>query len=254
MAHQDGLCCGLYRGTFYMRDLSDPNAPLLSVGNAEATITQSMSETTVPNFESLGGNACSVSYPESVGIDMTLHCTSPDNLARAFLGEAVMKDGGAVNEEEHVVNSIDELVPLDHIPDKASIVVEDESANAYTVNVDYAVTNAGIKIVEGSSILLGSTIRVSYTYGKNWVVEAQTVGQKTFEVVLDGANYGEDGTRAVVLKAWRVRLSPTDSFALISGSEFASIALSGEILRDDSRVSGSKFFNVEFATESESVY
>lgn len=254
MAHQDGLCCGLYRGTFYMRDLSDPNAPLLSVGNAEATITQSMSETTVPNFESLGGNACSVSYPESVGIDMTLHCTSPDNLARAFLGEAIMKDGGTVNEEEHVVNSIDELVPLDHIPDKASIVVEDELANAYTVNVDYAVTNAGIKIVEGSSIPLGSTIRVSYTYGKNWVVEAQTVGQKTFEVVLDGANYGEDGTRAVVLKAWRVRLSPTDSFALISGSEFASIALSGEILRDDSRVSGSKFFNVEFATESESVY
>ena len=72
--------------------------------------------------------------------------------------------------------------------------------------------------------------------------------------MLDGANYGEDGTRAVVLKAWRVRLSPTDSFALISGSEFASIALSGEILRDDSRVSGSKFFNVEFATESESAY
>ena len=237
-----------------MRDLSDPNAPLLSVGNAEATITQSMSETTVPNFQSLGGNACSVSYPESVGIDMTLHCTSPDNLARAFLGEAVMKDGGSVIEEEHVVNSIDELVPLNHIPDKASIVVEDESANAYTINADYAVTNAGIKVVEGSSIPLGSTIRVSYTYGKNWIVEAQTVGQKTFEVVLDGANYGEDGTRAVVLKAWRVRLSPTDSFALISGSEFASIALSGEILRDDSRVSGSKFFNVEFATESESVY
>ena len=163
MAHQDGLCCGLYRGTFYMRDLSDPNAPLLSVGNAEATITQSMTETTVPNFESLGGNSCSVSYPESVGIDMTLHCTSPDNLARAFLGEALMKDGGTVNEEEHVVNSIGELVPLNHIPDKASIVVEDEVANAYTINEDYAVTNAGIKIVEGSSIPLGSTILVSYT-------------------------------------------------------------------------------------------
>lgn len=254
MAHQEGLCCGLYRGTFYMRDLSDPNAPLLSVGNAEANITQSMSETTVPNFESLGGNACSVTYPDSVGIDMTLHCTSPDNLARAFLGEAIMKEGGSVIDEEHTVNSVDELVALEHVPDKTTIIVEDEFGATYTVNEDYSVTNAGIKILETTSIPMGSVIKVSYNYGKNWTVEAQTVAQKTFEVVLDGANYGEDGTRAVVLKAWRVRLSPTDNFALISGSDFASIALSGEILRDDSKVSGSKFFKVEFATAAESTY
>lgn len=254
MAHQGGLCCGLYRGTFYMRDLSNPNAPLLSVGNAEATITQSMAETTVPNFESLGGNACSVSYPESVGIDMTLHCTSPDNLARAFLGEAIQKEGGSVIGEEHTVNSDEELIALDHVPNKASIIVEDESAAAYTLNTDYVVTNAGIKIIEGTSIPMGSKILVTYSYGKNWIVEAQTTGQKTFEVVLDGANYGEDGTRAVVLRAWRVRLSPTDSFALISGSDFASIALSGEILRDDSKPSGSKFFNAEFGAETESAY
>ena len=80
MAHS-GLCCGLYRGSIYLRDLSNPNAALLPVGNAEATINQAMTEITTPNFQSLGGNACKVEYPESVTIDLVLHCTSPENLA-----------------------------------------------------------------------------------------------------------------------------------------------------------------------------
>lgn len=253
MAHS-GLCCGLYRGTFYLRDLSSPNAPLLSVGNAEATITQSMTEITTPNYQSLGGNACKVEYPESVGLDLVLHCTSPENLARAFLGETYQKDGGAIVDEEHTVNALYELIAFENVPDKTSIVVTDELSVAYVVNTDYTVSNAGILITENSSIPLGSKILVSYQYGKNWKIEAQTVSQKTFEVVLDGVNVGEDGNKAVVLKAWRVRFAPTDSFALISGSNFASINFGGEILRDESKVSGSKFFTIEFGEKAESTY
>lgn len=253
MAHS-GLCCGLYRGTFYLRDLSKPNQPLLSVGNAEATITQSMTEITTPNYQSLGGTACKVEYPESVGLDLILHCTSPENLARAFLGESFQKEGGSVIDEQHTVNALYELVPFSHVPDKSTIVVEDELGTPYALNTDYTVTNAGILIPETSTIPLGSEIRVSYNYGKNWKIEAQTVSQKTYEVVLDGVNVGEDGNKAVVLKAWRVRFAPTDSFSLISGSNFASINFGGEILRDESKVSGSKFFSVEFGENAESPY
>ena len=67
MAHEE-LCCGLYRGKFYLQDLSDPSAPLLPVGNAEATISQTLTEITQPNFQSLGGSACKVEFVESVSL------------------------------------------------------------------------------------------------------------------------------------------------------------------------------------------
>lgn len=250
---QKGLCCGLYRGSFYMRDLGNPNSALLPVGNAEAEITQSMTEITTPNFQSLGGNACKVEYPESVGLNMTLHCTKPDNLALAFLGEAIQKGGGSET-ETHTVREYDSLIAFEHVPLKDSIVVKDELGSLYEHLKDYVITNAGITIPESSSIVLGTDIVIEYDYGQNWTVEAQTVSQKTFEVVLDGVNVGEDGNRAVVLKAWRVKFAPTDNFALISGSDFASISLNGEILRDESKQAGSKFFKLEFGGGVESPY
>lgn len=253
MAHS-GLCCGLYRGTFYLRDLSNPNSSLMSVGNAEATITQTMTEITTPNFQSLGGNACKVEYPESVGLDMVLHCTSPENLANAFLGQASQKEGGSITGEAHQVNALGSLIAFVHVPNKQSIIVKNEIGTDYVLNTDYTVTSAGILIPESSSIPVGSQILVDYDYGKNWFIEAQTVAQKTFEVILDGVNVGEDGTKAVVLRAWRVKFAPTDSFALISGSEFASINFNGEILRDESKATGSKFFNVEFGADTEGAY
>ena len=253
MAHQE-LCCGLYRGTFYMRDLSNPNAPLLSVGNAEATINQTMTEISQQNFQSLGGTACKVEYPESVELSMVLHCTSPENLARAFLGNAFKKTAASFVDESHTVYAYEELIPFINVPDKSSIVVTDSLSSEYQVDVDYTITNAGIIITENSNIPLNSEILISYDFGNNWVIEAQTASQKTFEVVLDGVNVGGEGERAVVLKAWKVKFAPTDSFALISGDAFASINFNGEILRDESKTSGSKFFKVEFGAETESAY
>lgn len=250
---QDGLCCGLYRGSFYMRDLGNPDSALIPVGNAEAEITQTMTEITTPNFQSLGGNSCKVEYPESVGLNMTLYCTKPDNLALAFLGESVKKESGSAT-EEYTVKAYGSLIAFVNVPVKSSIVVTDGDSTTYVSGRDYIVTNAGITIPEGSTIPLETTIEVSYDHGSNWVVEAQTVAQKTFEVVLDGVNVGEDGNRAVVLKAWRVKFAPTDSFSLISGAEFANISLTGEILRDDSKQAGSKFFKIEFGGDVESPY
>ena len=252
MAHS-GLCCGLYRGSIYLRDLSNPNAALLPVGNAEATINQAMTEITTPNFQSLGGNACKVEYPESVTIDLVLHCTSPENLAMAFLGEASQLTAGTVTGEEHTVRSVDELIAFENAPDKTLPIVVSEGVTTFVENKDYVITNAGIKIIAGTTIPMNTAITVDYSYGANWIVEAQTVAQKTFEFVLDGANYGEDGQRAVVLKAWRVKMAPTDSFVVI-GSEMASINLSGEILRDESKATGSKFFKAEFGAQATGGY
>lgn len=252
-----GLCCGLYRGSFYLQDLSDPTAPLLPVGNAEATISQELTEIEQPSYQQLGGSNCKVSYVESVSLDLTLHCTSPENLAIAFMGQYGKRVGQAVTDELHAVKGIHELIPFNFVPNRASpITVESVGGSTvYVEGTDYVVTNAGIQIIEGSDIPVdGSNIQISYTYGDNFYVDAQTVGQKEFYVVLDGFNVGEAGNRQVVLKAWKVKFSPTDSFALISGTEFASLALSGEILRDEAKVSGSKFFVVEWGAEVSGAY
>lgn len=245
MAHS-GLCCGLYRGKFYIRNLNVLDAPLMPVGNAEAEIAQTLTDIVQPNYQSLGGNNCKVSYVESVSLNLTLHCTSPENLALAFLGEVSKLTAGSVVDELHDVNSIHELIPLKYVATKATIVVT-KAATTYVAGVDYVVNNAGIEIIEGSTILTdGTPIEISYSYGANYKVDAQTIGQQEYEVVLDGVNVGEDGEKSVVLKAWKVKFAPTDTFALISGTDFASTQLNGEILRDESKVTGSKFFTIEW--------
>ena len=255
MAQSKDLCCGLYRGSFYLKDLGDPNGALLPIGNAEANISQTMTTISTDNFKGLGGKDCSLTFTESVSIALTVRCTKPENLAKAFLGEAFEKDGGNIIDEEHVVNDVNELVPFKNIPSKTSIVVTDDSGmTTYDVNKDYKISNSGIIILEGTTISLGSTIKVSYEFGKNWVIEAQTTSQKEYQLVLDGVNVGGNGERQMRLTAHKVKLSPTDSFALISGTDFASLNLNGDILSDDSQVTGSKFFNVEFGTSLQSQY
>lgn len=252
MAHSE-ICCGLYRGRIFLQDRSDASAALLPVGNAELTVNQTLTEINQPNYQSLGGNNCQVSFVENTSFDLVLHCTSPENLALAFLGQAAQRTGATVTDEVHPVNAEGELIPFDFVPNKgATITVTGPSGSpTYVEGTDYVVTNAGIEILHGTSIPVdGSNIEVSYTYGNNWYVDAQTLGQKEYYLVLDGFNAGEgDGGRPFVLKAWKVKFSPAESFAIISGTEFASLSVSGEILRDDSKATGSKFFTIEWGSE-----
>lgn len=255
MAHS-GLCCGLYRGSIYIKDLSVQNAPLLPVGNAEATINQELAEIEQDNFQSLGGKACKVEYIDSVTLDLVLHCTSPENLALAFMGTRGQRTGSAVVDEAHPVNSIDELIPFLYVPraDQPVVVTNVGGGTTYVEGEDYIRTNSGIKIIEGSDIAVdGSNIVVDYTYGNNYYVDAQTVAGKEFLVVLDGVNVGGGSQTPVVLKAWKVKFGPTDSFSLLT-AEFASINLSGEILRDDTKNAGSKFFSIEWGQTANGVY
>lgn len=254
--HSD-ICCGLYRGKLFIKDLSNANNPLLPVGNAEISITQELTEIEQPSYETLGGTNCKVSYPSSVNLASILHCITPENLAMAFLGTAAQKTGNEIIDEEHPVNGIHELIAFESIPDKNyPIVVTDETGlTTYVQDEDYILTNGGIQIIDGTTIPVdGSTILVSYIHGANYVVDAQTVAQKEYLVVLDGVNVGESGQRPVVLKAWKVKFNPVENFAVISDEEFASLELNGEIIKDSSKSVGSQYFKVEWGVEANGVY
>lgn len=248
MAHSD-ICCGLYRGSLYMKKRNTTGAAMLPVGNAEFTVTQEMTDIEQPNFQSLGGTNCKVSYMNSMSLEMTMHCVSPENMALAFLGTASQLTETVVSNEIHAVNAIGELIPFNHAPKKgATITVTGPSGSpSYSAPGDYIVTNSGIKIVTGSTIpVVGGNIEIDYTYGDNFRLDAATMGQSDYEVVFEGVNYGEGGERPVVIKFHKVKFSPTDSFAIISGEDFASLAVNGEVLKDDSVTTGSKFFNIEW--------
>lgn len=258
MAHSK-VCCGMYRGKLYGQDLSDPNGNLLPFGNAEFTINQTMTEANVPNFESLGGNACQISYMESMQLALILHCLSPENLAIAFLGEAKTLTSDVVTEEEHVVNHEHALIKFKHVPDRTQAITVAAGATTYVVGKDYSLTNAGIVILEGTTIVMGSTISVGYTYGDNLRLDAAVISQKEFKVVFDGTNVGEAGQTPVVFEFHKVKFSPTDSFAVISGTDFANLPLTGEVLKDDSVVptngsNESQFFNVEWGQKASGAY
>lgn len=248
------ICCGLYRGSLYLQEKGVEGAALLPVGNAEFTITQELTEIEQPNFQSLGGNQCKVSFVNSMSLEMVLHCLSVENLAKAFLGSATVLTGAAVEDETHLVNAVGELIPFAHTPDKsvAIVVTNEGGSETYVVGEDYEVTNAGIKILDGD-IELGENIEVSYSYGNNLRLEALTTSQKTFYVVFDGVNVGEDKETPVVIKFYKVKLAPTDSLAVIT-TEFASLNLTGEVLKDDSVATGSKFFSAEWGVASSGGY
>lgn len=256
MAHED-ICCGLYRGSLYLQEKGVENAPLLPVGNAEFTITTELTEIEQPNYQSLGGTNCSVSYMEAMNLEMVLHCINTSNLAKAFLGTASKLTPEAVTDEEHVVNAEHELIPFKHVPDKAVaiVVTSEDGLTTYVDGTDYKKTNAGI-IILGGSIPLQSTIKVNYTYGANFRLDAATTSQKEYYAVFDGVNVGEGKETPVVMKFHKVKFAPTDSFAVIT-TEFASLNLNGKVLKDDSVVGNtneSKFFNAEWGQPSTGVY
>lgn len=248
------ICCGLYRGSLFLQEKNKEGAALLPVGNAEFTITQELTEITQENFQSLGGNQCAVSFINSMNLEMVLHCLSPENLAKAFMGSSTVLEGAAVEDEEHLVNAVGELIALEHTPDKSiALVVKNEAEDeTYVEGEDYKVTNAGIIILDGD-IVLGENVKVSYTYGNNLKLDALTTSQKEFYVVFDGVNVGDGGETPVVIKFYKVKLSPTDSFAVIT-TEFASLNLTGEVLRDESVAVGSKFFTAEWGVPSTGGY
>lgn len=255
MSH-DKLCCGLYRGDIYLKDLSDPAGALLPVGNAELSLTQELTEITKPNFQTLGGNACSVSFVNKVGVALTLHCTSLGNLAKAFLGTASVKAGGAITGEAFTINAAEELYPFENVPKKgeAIVVKSADDVTTYIEGTDYKVTNGGIQILETTTMTFPASLKVSYTYSENLNLELLTTTQKEFYMVLDGFNAGEAGERPVVGKFWKVKLAPAENFDIIAGEEFATLELTGEILKDSSKVAGSQFGKFEWGNDEAGGY
>ena len=247
------ICCGYFRGNFYLKEYGNAAAPFLPVGNVSAfTLNHELTEIEQEDFTSLGGTACQISYISSATLNMTLNCLKIRNLALAFQGSGAYGNivAGSVEDESHEVVELGALIPLAYIPEKGTVVVTDNTTptpQTFVEGTDYVVTSAGIIPLAGGAIITTDTLLISYDYGIGSIVQALTSSQKVFEVIFDGINVGEEGEQEVVLRAWKVKFAPAATFDLITSGEFASVEVVGTILKDDTKVGAgvSKYYNLE---------
>ena len=177
-----------------------------------------------------GGNAASVTRIKDVTIEMDLRELSSENLSLAIFGEnSVYAAGNVASENIHVVG-LDLLHPLAHIGAGTVVVTPAAGGTAYVAGTDYVVSGAGIKPLTGGAIVAGDDIKVAYSYPKQAVIQALVASGKEISLLFDGMNEAASGS-PVVVEAYRIKLSPTDSLDLI-GDDFATLKLKGEVLKD----------------------
>lgn len=253
MAQQDYSYIG--KGKIYAGKRS--GGGLLPVGNCSAlTFTaeetkQELADYTTPG----GGTRNSVSRISRVGMSMTAHDLSPQNLAMAYRGTVNEIAGGtSVTDERHTAY-LGALVAFDDMADisDTQLVVAtkdpEDTATVLVEGTDYTVSNAGIEILAGGAVVDEDEIALDYPKAAQTIMEALTDAGAEYKLVFDGLNEAQSG-QAVVITAHRCKFSPTTSGFPAIGDEFAEMTIEGDVLIDTT-VTGtgiSQFFRTAMAT------
>lgn len=238
------------KGTIYVKERNSTTEGLLTLGNcSELSLAVNEEKQEQQDYENAGGGILnSVSRISSITSTVTALSVSPYNLALAMRGLVNEHAGGPQVAEPHV--AYDEgFIPLDHLLDSSqTITVTGEGQTpTYVPNVDYAVKNGGIKIVDGSSILDGSVIEVDYTSRTGFDIEGLTIAGLEYEVVFDGLNEADSG-KPVLVTMYKVKFNPTQALSLIS-DDFGDLPMTFDIIKDDS-ISGtgeSQYIKIQMA-------
>jgi hypothetical protein len=238
------MSCYKAAGRIYFRNKELANQPYLFVGNAQAELNTTETETSVPDYTSVaGGNACVDKIIDKVTLGLTFYDFQAANLARAVAG--ALSTGAVTPVTDEIVNAfIGELCPTAQLINVATPPVVSSAAGiggtAYTVNVDYTYTKDGIRVVPGgplaTAIAAGSgtpksvQVFIDYTPLARDVIQALTKSGSQVECLIlteNRANAGKFGR----WQFWTVQLSAAAAIAIIT-RDFSNLALTGEVLPD----------------------
>ena len=202
---------------------------------------------TRPSYRPGGGNIASSERVKSVTLAATLDSFNNENLALALRGNVTVKTSDVITDEAvtaKVPGLIETLEMLD-VAETVTVKTADD-VTTYVVGTDYEVTAAGIKTLEGGSIVDAAALKVSYTTRAVSALQALVNSGADIRIVFDGLN-DETGKPSVV-KVYRWKPSPTSGLSLI-GDDYGEFALEGECLADDAITASdkSKFFVREAA-------
>lgn len=247
-------CCGIGP------DGLDPY-PLVFVGNATSlTVNAEVTTQTVPDYTTCaGGNYCEYSEISDPTIQFDLTCSSPDNLAQAWAGNASIV---AASSEvvASTIRSFGTLIPFVDAQRRpvqnvnaASVVV---TANGVTLveGLDYEITAHGIYpiedgpnmpalstvIVPPATLPAGIPITMQFTHDGYDLVELFTTTGTEVRMFFEGEN-AANNCAPFTGHLYRLKVQPSSGVPLIS-QEFATWQVTASILKDNCRTgAGSRY-------------
>ncbi len=225
------------RGLVHTRPYADSAAPLRPLCDSSDLKIGVKSKTDVlQDYDSPAGGVVGISsLIEDVTIDLVLHDLNYANLCLAYQGTSSSVTAGTVTDEVVTVHK-GSLSCLAHAGATSVVVKNSDGETTYAAGTDYAVSGAGISILDASSLTDGASVKVSYSYGAQMIVEALISGAIQQSLVFDGINSMMDG-KARVVRLWKAQFEAAKEVGLKS-DKASSIQLTGRLLRDDTKTGG----------------
>ena len=186
-----------------------------------------------------GGTLIKVERIESIDCSMTWLTFTPENWALATAGTATTVAAGTVTDEV-VKGYVGALVPLAFSPATITSVTNAAGAVTYDAGDDYVMTEGGISIPDGSSIVEAADLKVSYTYLEHTRIEGAMGTASELELLFEGLNEA-DSDKPVLVNLWRTSVPSVEEIALI-GTTLGEMKFAGELLKDSTKGVGTSAF------------
>lgn len=115
-------------------------------------------------------------------------------------------------------------------------------------DTDYSVSAGGITLTDAAAFTDGEELQVSYTKAAGNSVEALLNAAQEYELFFDGLNDARSG-KAVLVRAYRVKVGATDGLDLIGEDYFAGTQ-TGKVLKDTTKngTTVSQYFRADIVT------
>lgn len=219
-------------GTIWLKKRDSAEAARMIGNCSKLSFAITEDEKSLRNYMDCGGGEVnSISRIQSVGIQITAHDFSPENLALALYGATATTAAGTVTDEAHTV-TIGTPINLLH-PVNAITAVSNSNTATLVAGTDYDIVGSTVVPKSGGALMNGDTVLVTYTRLATTTVEALVNHGHEYELEFRGMNEAH-GCRRFDVTAYRVKFSPSGGLDLI-GDDFGSFELSGKVLRDDTR-------------------
>ena len=240
-------------GLVYAREVGSVQ-PLQTIGGVEE-LTLAIDETKInqANFQtSGGGNRATVFRINEMTLAAKLQDLNPINLARTLRGlhtevaastvvnEAGVARAGGLTRTAHINPT---TVVVNAAPGGAAVAaagnyeVRPEGLWFYDDSPAVAAARAAWETANPSvdeSLFPGLNIEIDYAYAGYDVIETLTRAAPIMEFMFAGLNEAGDGS-ACIVDIWRVQLSATRGLNLISGTNFSTLDIEGEVLQDPTK-------------------
>ena len=206
-----------------------------------STLTQAIEKTDITLADTTtpqGGEYDALSRISSMTLTMNWREFYTSNLAAMYWGDATKVPAATVTDEPHTATKGGTIL-LDSMPLSITSVTASGGGATFVEDEDWAMTGAGIEILEAGAIADDAEILITYSGAAVDVIEALTNSGTVYELLFEGANAA--GTKKRInLQYFRCQLSPAASSDWISTDDFMGSEVTAKVLSDPKKTGAGK--------------